>query len=144
MTPQQAEFAKLWRDGLTYAEIVAVMDVPHATLATWRKRLRLPTRYTMKEAAERREAIAPLLADFARRGLTLRQMADQLGKSENAVKKWLDKLAIRRTQRSVNQVMTSRICIRCRRQFMHTDPPKVKRLCHGCTSYADSHASALA
>ena len=144
MTPQQSEFARLWSEGLTYAEIAAAIDVPHATLATWRKRLRLPTRYTMKEAAERREAIAPMLADFARRGMTLQQMADRLGKSENAVKKWIDKLGIRRSQRPANQVMTSRICIRCRRPFMHLDPPKVKRLCHSCTGYANDHASALA
>ncbi len=144
MTPQQARFAKLWEQGFTYPEIAAMMNERVNNLVYWRQRLRLPPRDKGKEAEERRRALAPALTEMAASGLTQSEMAERLGIHQDRVKELLGRLGIRRVQRTDGAEATARKCLRCGTQFLHLDPPKVKRLCHSCTGYASDNASALA
>ncbi len=144
MRAEQAEFARLWNEGFTYPEIAAMMGERVNTLSYWRRRLRLPPRDKGKEAEERRRALAPALTEMAASGLTQSEMAERLGIHQERVKDLLGRLGIRRVQRTDGAEATARKCLRCGNQFLHLDPPKVKRLCHSCTSCANDHASALA
>ena len=96
MTPEQEEFARLWKEGVSVREICRRLHVCDKTLATWRSRLGLEPRTPRYDWTPDDDAqLARLTAD----GVSLEKIAEIMGRGEDSLIRRRHRLGIGKVDR---------------------------------------------
>lgn len=137
---QDATLADMWTKNFTDDEIEAAIGKPPTAFKPRAADLRLGRRYRPdgKPTADGKtywtSADDALLDQLRRRHMTLRDIAEALGRTKAAVESRIRKAGTQKPKPTSVQTRKLRECMRCTSVFMSDGPGN--RLCNHCIGYA--------